>query len=536
MRYRNSHVEYFQEEQFAVYQYVPRPQIIEVLTHLRDLFRQLELTSEREQLAAERRDVVAKYLISNLRRTGDHPTLHTLMEIAETFLLTIGGAHELFGYDLEAIRQFDLRCNASRTHIIEAYTFERDRLVDLPLEMAPAAAFEFDAMLGDLVRLWEPPLPIQALDARRWHRPGMFYVHVGTEDSQGTSLPPGSMALVEPIDQAEAQRPNPRLIYLLQFGNGYRCSRCVVTRGKLQLLATTRIYTRAQEFAYPGEVRVAGRIRMFAHALPQPEHKIHGSLPLRRFGAALILPWEHRTRDHLLMTKHRRFQRSKEEEAAIRELLENLLQSPLSGRTERRYRSPGSSEPHVSALIQLTLAHFARYSDSLRGSGPPISDRGRYSLETMLNARRFSELLAHADEAPLPTPSAVWKAMGPEFVDWASLLSLKFPTLHLRNAPVVRLAHPCDIQGLEPAIAAGSWMLLEPIVAPPEIENERNKRGWSRPFYVLRRGMNILSGYLEREGAGYVLLSNPHGLPTKLTVGADEVAALNRVAGVAVPV
>jgi hypothetical protein len=49
-----------------VYQYVPRPQIIEVLTHLRDLFRQIELTNEREQLAAERRDVIAKYLISNV--------------------------------------------------------------------------------------------------------------------------------------------------------------------------------------------------------------------------------------------------------------------------------------------------------------------------------------------------------------------------------------------------------------------------------------------------------------------------------------
>jgi hypothetical protein len=125
-----------------VYQYVPRPQIIEVLTHLRDLFRQIELTNEREQLAAERRDVVAKYLISNLRRTGDHPTLHTLMEIAETFLLTIGGAHELFGYDLEEIREYDLRWNAGRTHIIESYTFERDRLVDLPLELAPAPAFK----------------------------------------------------------------------------------------------------------------------------------------------------------------------------------------------------------------------------------------------------------------------------------------------------------------------------------------------------------------------------------------------------------
>jgi hypothetical protein len=514
-----------------VYNYVPRSQIIEVLTHLRGLLRQIEPTNDRERLAAERREIVAKYIISNLPKTGEHPTLNTLMEVAETFRLTIGAAHELFGYDLEAIRKHDLRWNAGRTHIIESYVFDRNRLVDIPLVLAPEGAFQSDAMVADLVREWQSPVPIRALDAKLRGWPKAFYVHVGTEDSYGTSLPPGSMALVDTINQAEALRPNPRFIYLLQFGNGYKCSRCVVTRGKLHILTSARTYARTREFSCPGEVRVAGRVRMFAHALPQPEYKIQDLVRSGRSLADLILPWEQRTRGHLLLTKHRRFRRPKQQEEEMREELKELLRSPLSGRTERRYRHPGSSEPHVSTLIQLTLSHFARYSDSLRGSGPPITDRGRYSLATMLDARNADELLAQTHT--VRAANDLWNAQRPEFVDWLPLVSFKFPNLKLQKDLVVRLAQTCSLQGIEPVMAAGSWMLLEPVDGPPDTTKWYGKNGWARPLYVLRQSLQLLTGYLEREGSEYVLLSDTG---SKVLFGPNEVSSLHRVAGVVVPV
>jgi hypothetical protein len=251
------------------------------------------------------------------------------MEVVHAFLLTIGAAHNLFRYDLDAVRQYDLLSNSGRTHIIESYVFERDKLLDFPLELAPASAFQADARLSALVREWQSVLPPRAFNERLSSGPGAFYVHVGTEDSRGSSLPPGSMALVEPVDVAEALRPNPRSIYLHQFGDGYRCSRCVVTRGKLQMLASARAYMRPREFACPGEVRVAGRIRLFAHALPQPEYELHDKFRAGRPLAELTLPWEHRTRDRLLLTEYRRFVRTKEDEDATRLSLENLLHSPL---------------------------------------------------------------------------------------------------------------------------------------------------------------------------------------------------------------
>jgi hypothetical protein len=255
-----------------VYKPVPRGQIADALVHLRELFRQSNPSNERERLLHERREIVTKNLLSNLFRTKEHPTLHAVLELVDIFSLTIDGAYRLFGYDLERIREYDLRSNGGRTHIIESHPFERDLLIDLPFRLGSREVFGWNAVLHDLVPEWQTDIPIRDLDEEGWHRPGAFYVHVGTEDSLGSSLPPGAVALVEPIEEEERLRPNPRAIYLLQFGNGYRCNRCVVTRGKLLPLVSARNDIGPQEFPYLGQVRIAGRIRVSALNLLQPEY------------------------------------------------------------------------------------------------------------------------------------------------------------------------------------------------------------------------------------------------------------------------
>lgn len=519
-----------------MYEHVPREDIIEALRHFRGLLRQIKPASDRKRLTAERREIVAKYLISNLRRIDEHPTLNTLNEVAETFSLTVGAAHELFGYSLDSIRQYDLRWNAGRTHIVESYVFDRDRLVDLPSELESEATFRSDAMLSNLVRTWHAPVPVRALDRGTGQPPGSFYVHVGTEEGQSSSLPPGSTALVEPVDNLQATYPCPRAIYLLQFGSGYRCSRCVITHGKLHLLATTRRYSRAQEFDYPGEVRIVGRVRMFAHALPQPEYDVRDSFEIGRYPADLKLPWEHATRDRLLITKERRFRRTDADESAIRDMLADLLNSPLSGRTERRYRHSGSSQPHVRTLIQLTLLHFARYSDVFCGGGAPINDDDRFTLATMLSARSVDDLLIQRSEDSLWPISLANDRRGREFLERSSLLRFKFPDLRLRADPVIRLSRGCEWEDLEPRLAAGSWMLLQPIAGLPDAENELARKGWSRPLYVLRRGLRFVTGRLERDSSGPALVWNDGSQVHKENLAPADLSSLYRVSGVAAPI
>ena len=228
-RVRRSYLELLEENSFVVYRPIHRDEISDAVAHLRDLHRQLRPSNDRERYAFERRELVTKNLLSNLRRTGEHPTLSMLLEVGDIFSLTIEGAHRLFGYDLGRIREYDLRLNGRRTHIVESYAFERDLLVDLPLDLASSEAFASNGTLRELVRNWQRDVPMRALRGPAWRRPGTFYVHVGTEDSLGSSLPPGSMGLVEPVEEEEARQPNPRSMYLLQFGNGYRFSplRCV---------------------------------------------------------------------------------------------------------------------------------------------------------------------------------------------------------------------------------------------------------------------------------------------------------------------
>ena len=519
-----------------MYQYVPRSEIRDRLVHLLGLYRQVVPTSEREQRAIERREIVTKNLLSNLRRTSADPTLNLIEEIVESFPVTIEGAHRLFGFEVEDIREYDLLLNGDRTHIVESYGFERDRLIDLPLELAPSRSFADDAMLPNLVLRWQNDIPIRALDSLMWRQPGTFYVHVGTQDSLGTALPPGSIGLVEPISQGETLQPNPRFIYLLQFSNGYRCSRCVVSRGKLQLLVSARTDPELQEFAYPGSVRIAGRIRLFALSLPLPEYPRLLSLGSTSRGADLILPWEHRSRARLFATEHRRFRRPEEEEKLVREFLKAQLHAELSDRTIRRYRTEGTSEPHVSALIHLALAHFARYTDALRSGGYPIRDTGRFSLEALLNARHLHDLVANRKTVVAPTPSDVWEVRRQEIVEWPALLSLKFPQLPLWGDRIIRLANGASLSGLDPSIGSGSWLLLEKLPSVPDTASDRSKHGWSRPIYVLRRGMQFLCGYLERDGNRYALLSSKSDGTAKVTFDRDELHALCRVCGVAVPV
>jgi hypothetical protein len=520
----------------VVYNSVPRSHIIDTLIHIRDLHRKVRPSTEEERQLWERREVATKDLLSNLPRTYEHPTLKTLLQVKDVCSLTLEGAHRLFGYNLSAIHDFDLLVNGSRTHIIEDYAFDRDLLVDLPARLAPEVSYQSDASLRELVLEWQHPTPIRALEGEPWRKPGSFYVHVGTTDSLGASIPPGSIALVEPIEEAERRMPDLGAIYLLQFPNGYRCSHCLTTRGKLRLFQySSRVYLGRQEYAYPGAVRIVGRIRMFALSLPMPEYPSLGPLPESTTGADLILPWEHRSRDALLATKRKRFRRSREENKIIHDFLKHDLKTHISQRSERRYRSNSLSNPHVNALLYLTVDHLARYTDTLRTGHSWFSDFGRFSLDVLLKARSLEEAWMLDRQASPPAPAQVWEARRQELGEWPPLLSLKFPHLHRWDDRVVRLAQGRPIPEINPQIAPGSWLLLEKVESPPDITRAKGFSGWSRPLYALQRGMDIICGYLEREGNQFALMIGSSD-PSKTLFSMSEIERLSRVSGVAVPV
>jgi len=142
--------------------------------------------------------------------------------------------------------------------------------------------------------------------------------------------------------------------------------------------------------------------------------------------------------------------------------------------------------------------------------------------------------MASQRSAPLPTPRDVWEARREEFGGWPPLLSIRFPKLRQWEDRIVRLAEGSDIAGIDQTLGPGSLLLLENISSLPDSQLERTKSGWSRPIYVLRRGLQIICGHLERNGSDCVI-SGAQG-QIKATFRPDDLASLSQVAGVAVPV
>jgi hypothetical protein len=181
-----------------VYSPVPRGQLADNVAHLRELYREIKPSNEREYRAHEKREVVTKNLLSNILRTKEHPTLHAVLELADVFSLTLDGAHRLFGYHLDRIREYDVRLNGGRTHIIESYPFERDFLVDLPLRLGRSEVLGSIVELHDLVPEWQTDIPIRALEDNVWRRPGTFYVMSGQKIALGLARHPDLLRWLSP--------------------------------------------------------------------------------------------------------------------------------------------------------------------------------------------------------------------------------------------------------------------------------------------------------------------------------------------------
>jgi hypothetical protein len=518
-----------------VYRSVNRSEIAARVKHIRDLHRQLKPTNESDAATYVVREQKTKALLSNLQRMGTRPTLQLVYEFGRLNSMTTDGAHRLFGYDLDSMRSFDTRINSARTRILESHVFERDIRIELPLELAPPDAFRTTAPLRDLVLRWQREIPIRALDRPGWRRAGTFYVRIGSEDSLGSILPPRSIAQIEPVEATDSIRPDPRAIYLLQFRNGYRCSRCVVTKGKLHLISAELVYTKSEGFAYPLDVRIVGRVHVFAMALPLPDDGDRQSLTAYGGSADLILPWEQPARSALFATEHKRFVRSASESQAIQSLIEAELGATLSERTKRRYRTDGYSEPHIDALMHMTLEHCGRYTDSLRSGGFSLSGSARFSLDALLNATEYHNLLAARHAAVSPTPEHVWEARRNEVGEWPALLSFVLPKPSMREASVIRVGEELRFDGLLPSVGPGSWLMTEPVPRIPEVETDRLKRGWSKPLYVLQQGIETVFGFLEREGESIRVRSGSRG-GTGKAVSVTELPRLRQISGIVVPV
>lgn len=520
-----------------MYYPVATREIVQRVEHIRDLLRQAKPETHEQRAAYLRREQRLKDLISNLRRTDSRAMVQTLYDLETQCLLTRDGSYRLFGYSLDALREWDLHLNAGRTHIVEHYVYERDFPIELPLEVARAEAFQEDRLLSDLVLRWQEVLPIRVLHRNGWRRPGMFYIHIGTEDSYGSSIPAGAMAMVEMVSQEELQEPNPRSVYVLQFRNGYRCCRCVLTRGRLQLFNNDRNYTGPEEFAYPSDfVRIVGKVRSFALNLPLSSSRDVRALSSFAGNADLVLPWEHRNRSELFANKYRRFVRDVAERHHVQAFLQNALHTRISERTRQRYRGTTISDPHADVLMQLSVEAMARFSDTMRLGGYRLQDASRNSLDALLAMKNASELRRPQREAALPQPFDVWERRVTEIGEYSALFAMKFPRPSAIADRVLRLGKSTILRDVDTRLGVGSWLVMEKVTTAPGFGEGRDRSGWDRPLYALRRGLDTILGVIERDGSRLRLVPTGQTNLASTVFSVQELDQLFRISGAVVPV
>jgi len=175
-----------------------------------------------------------------------------------------------------------------------------------------------------------------------------------------------------------------------------------------------------------------------------------------------------------------------------------------------------------------------RFTDALRTGGYPIRDTGRFTLEALLHAKHYDDLLQRQAEVRQPFPEATWRAIRGEMAELTPLLLMKFPNLSRLEDRLVRVAHGSVRPDLEPYAGPGSWMMLEDVSVIPDAQGDALKRGWARPLYLLQQGLRMIWGYLERNGASYVLLPRDGTSDGPVSLGLSEMRDLRRIGGMVV--
>jgi transcriptional regulator with XRE-family HTH domain len=518
-----------------MYEHVPVRRILENIRHIYDLYRRSPPSLGGSKGERDARMLFLRGLINNLRNERSRPSPRVLMELTRHVPLATGGAFKLIGYRLEKIRELDFLLNGHRTRIVESYPFYRDREVDLPGTFSERPTFERNAFVSELVLRWQRQIPIRALQGPDWQRDGTFHVQIGVEESLALSgMPPGSVVSVEPLSPAEQANPDVKGMYCLQFGNGYRCSRCMVSGNKLVLLPHNGAYTGPYEFLYPRDVRIAGRVRGFAVNLPLRQMRWPEG-PRHHSSGGLALPWEQLSFDELLRSERMRFGLTESDLDRANEIFEALLGVTISRRTLRRYERGRDGLPHTGVLLALTVFHAVRFRDVLGALRLWKDEADRYSLTTWLKAQSLEDLPSMLRTANVPQPYDSWQIFLSEWGEWPALLSVALPRMEQLQHRLLRIGRNDVFNGLFPLIRPGAVALLEELEHLPISAGDNKKQDWDRPMYAIRHNRDVLCGYIENDGKRLTLIPHPRSSARRISFLHHQITVAGRFAAVASP-
>jgi hypothetical protein len=519
-----------------VFEQISSEQIIDRVMHIYALYRDTADPTTRRSPEHSIRLRFLRGIIDNLKHRRSRLSPRMLGQLSYHAGLTIGGAFRLVGYPLDKLRAVEFLLNGHRTRIVESHPFHRDRKIDLPRTLSERATLDRTVFLSEVIRDWQSQVSIRSLEGDDWGRRKAFYVQIGGEDGIAMSgLPPGAVLSIELVSEIEQLNPDPNAIYCLRFRNGYRCSACAVSKGRLILLLYDNRYEGPYTFFYPQEVRIVGRARGFAVALTPPSIAEFPDMLQACGSTPLILPWAQGTLADLWRTQRVCFGLRGRSLERANDVLSSCLGFSLGSRTLRRYQHAGSGTPHSDALIGLTLFHITRLSDVFRLLGFWNDESSRYSLSSWLDARSLADLDGSRRMAETPVPHSRWRALLDGWGEWPPLISMAFPNLEGFQHRLI-LIHQSDIfDGLAPSIKPGAIALLEEDSEFPSRLSDRNASEWGRPIYAIRYKERILCGHLDCNSEHVTLIPHIRSRARRISFLRHHISMVGKWIGVASP-
>lgn len=168
--------------------------------------------------------------------------------------------------ELEAASKYQFNMRLENTRLASFDSYHEERAVSFPVRFDPGFKVEKTSLLSRMVEIWgEVPVALlQHLNIRK-HR----YGFIGSKDyTMYPLLRPGSFVQIDEQQKmpmhtgyrSEYDRP----IWFLELRTGYVCSWCEMRRDRILAIPHPLSPCRTQEFAYPNEAEIVGRVTAVA--------------------------------------------------------------------------------------------------------------------------------------------------------------------------------------------------------------------------------------------------------------------------------
>jgi transcriptional regulator with XRE-family HTH domain len=214
-----------------------------------------------------------EYIISHARLTQiengvSPPSLYKLYSLSAIYGIAIS---ELMSYYVnpEGCLRHHLALNLARTHLTTFDVADQLSKMEFPVRFDPGFTVEKTNLVSRMVEVWGevPAGLLQQLKLRKSR-----YAFIGLSDNtMSPLLRPGSFVQID-----ERQRVLPptaslteydRPIYFIELRDGYLCSWCEVRQNKLIVIPHPLSGCPTQEFAFPDEAEIIGRVTAVAARL-----------------------------------------------------------------------------------------------------------------------------------------------------------------------------------------------------------------------------------------------------------------------------